>query len=159
MQVRDKIADNFGEIRNQAIRYLSYREHAISEMRAKLLKKFDSVFVIDQVLAFLLDEDLLSEERYAESYIRVRVSKGYGPEHIRNELSYKGISKSVIRQSFDLNEIDWDQEIRKVWAKKYQKISVESQVQDRAKQWRFLLYRGFSRDQINRLFEESFTTV
>lgn len=139
------------QIYNQAIRYLSYREYAVEELRIKLLKKFDSELEISQVLDQLLNDNLLSEQRFAESYIRARVNKGYGPEYIRNELKYRGLANYVIEQALNECEFVWDEEVYKVWMKKFNQTPNDD-AQDKAKQWRFLQYRGFSTEHIKMLF-------
>jgi len=149
--VNVETTSNIGDIYNQAIRYLSYREYAVGELRAKLLKKFDSKLGITQVLERLLTEDLLSEQRYAESYLRARVNKGYGPEYIRNELISRGLKKTLIDKVLQNSDIVWEEEVYKVWNKKFKATQLD-EIQDKARQWRFLQYRGFSHDQIKVLF-------
>jgi len=149
--VNVEVENSIRDIYNQAIRYLSYREYAIEELRIKLLKKFDSELEIARVLEQLLNDDLLSEQRYAESYIRARVNKGYGPEHIRNELMSKGLAKSTAEKALKDSDIVWDEEVYKVWTKKFKTTQIDD-TQDKARQWRFLQYRGFSHDQIKTLF-------
>jgi len=149
--VNVEVKNNIKDIYNQAIRYLSYREYAIEELRSKLLKKFDSEWEVGQVLERLLNDDLLSEQRYAESYIRTRVKKGYGPEHIRNELMQKRLAKMDIERALADGEFVWGEEIYKVWLKKFNQAP-NVKMQDRAKQWRFLQYRGFSNEHIKMLF-------
>ena len=143
--------NKYREIYNQAIRYLSYREYAIEELRTKLLKKFDSELEVAQVLEQLLSDDLLSEQRFAESYIRARVNKGYGPEHIRSELMQKGLAKWAIDQALKDSEFVWSEEVYKVWVKKFNQAPNDN-MQDRVRQWRFLQYRGFSNEHIKMLF-------
>ena len=139
------------QIYHQAIRYLSYREYAIDELRLKLHKKFDSEREITQVIDRLLHEDLLCEHRYAESYIRARVNKGFGPLHIFRELLNRGIKKNIVDKALNESEIVWADEIFKVWNKKYKHLPVDDP-QDKMLQWRFLQYRGFSHEQIKDLF-------
>ena len=137
-------------IYQQAIRYLSYREYAVEELRLKLQNKFGESSYIEQILCQLLEDDLLSEQRYAESYIRARVSKGCGPERIQNELLQKRIERTIIERAFAELEVAWEQEIHKVWLKKFGNNKAES-AQEKAKQWRFLQYRGFLNEQIRML--------
>ena len=148
-------ADVVRQIRHQTVRYLSYREHATSELRIKLRKKFGTEAeierLIDQVLEHFIAEDLINEFRYAESYIRSRVNKGYGPENIRNELITKGIPKSIVDRAIDDCDIDWGEVIYRVWLKKYRNVT--DIAEEKAKQWRFLQYSGFSREQIKILFD------
>ncbi len=150
MSLSTEIAECRKQIRHQAIRYLSYREHAVDELRHKLRLKFDEVYEIDQILEQLLAEDLLSEERYAESYLRARMNKGFGPDRIRAELRHKGIKKSLVEKTLRASEIDWDQKIRKVWMKKFGG-SKPDDLPSQLTQSKFLLYRGFPFEKIKQL--------
>ena len=138
-------------IYHQAVRYLSYREHAVSELRIKLLKKFDSESEVIFVLERLLREDLVSDQRFAEAYIRARVNKGFGPVHIGYELVNRGVTKRIAEKALNDCDFFWDDEINKVWRKKFKHIQLED-AQDKMQQWRFLQYRGFSHYQIKSLF-------
>ena len=140
------------KIYRSAIRYLSYREHGVKELRLKLRNKFEEQNEIDRVLSQLIKENLLSEQRYAESYIRSRVSKGCGPERIRFELLQKGVESTFVEDALALSEVAWDEEIRKVWFKKYGENRTND-LQNKANQWRFLQYRGFSSEQIKALLD------
>ncbi|OAD20721.1 Regulatory protein RecX, partial [Candidatus Thiomargarita nelsonii] len=66
------------QARNSAIGYLSIREHASDELRHKLLKKGFAASVIDKVVIQLQTDNLLSDERFVESYVRIRINKGFG---------------------------------------------------------------------------------
>ena len=73
-----------------AIDLLSRREHSQLELRKKLVAKGFADDEVDELLLRLHEENLQSDERYAESYVRQRVDKGYGPIRIRQELRQKG---------------------------------------------------------------------
>lgn len=141
------------QIRHQAIRYLSYREHAVDELRRKLRLKFNETGEVDLILKQLLAEDLLSEQRYAESYLRARVNKGFGPDRIRAELIHKGISKSLVEKTLGTSEIDWAQQIQKVWEKKFGGNKPDN-LQLQLTQSKFLQYRGFPFEQIKQLLSK-----
>lgn len=142
-------------IRGQAIRYLSFREHAFDELRRKLLQKFEPEKVINEVLQELTLEGLMSERRYAEAYIRARVNKGCGPVRISADLRHKELPSSLIDSALDQSGVDWDQEIQKVWSKKYGRCSREKlTITEKMNQSRFLQYRGFPHAQIKHFFEK-----
>ena len=137
--------------RNKAIQYLSMREHSYLELSRKLQQKGYESSEIDRALAKLIDDNLQSDARFGEAFVRSRVAKGLGPVRIRMELREKGLSDYQIEQSFELNsEIDWDELIEITWNKKYA-VPAEDATQ-KAKQWRFLQYRGFTQSQISELF-------
>ncbi|MCF7963939.1 MAG: recombination regulator RecX [Methylobacter tundripaludum] len=141
------------EIQEVCLRLLARREHSQQELLNKLaLRGFDrddAQPVIDELAGQGWQDDL----RYAESYARFRIQKGYGPIRVRHELKQHGIA------AFDLESIvqeeagSWMALLEQVYSKKY----VHETALDRnewAKRSRFLLQRGFSGAMINALFDQ-----
>lgn len=100
-----------------------------------------------QVTAGLEAERLLSDDRFVEMLIRARRRRGYGPVRIRGELREKGVADDVIVRWLDLGSHDWTEEVKRVRRQKYG-AGVPKNMNERAKQARFLQYRGFTFDQI-----------
>ena len=67
------------DVRRAAMDILARREHCCAELKRKLQAKSFSGDTIDTVLRQLQDEGLLSDSRFAESYVRFRAMKGFGP--------------------------------------------------------------------------------
>lgn len=139
---------------HKAIQYLAIREHSELELRHKLADKEYSEAEIQAVLTRLIQENLLSNQRFGEAFVRAKTKKGYGYIRISYDLKAKGLTPSQIEQSFEENAIDWDDLIEQVWSKKYSSVnnSFEINPKEKMKQWRFLQYRGFSASQISSLF-------
>ncbi|MDJ0877705.1 MAG: regulatory protein RecX [Halieaceae bacterium] len=133
------------DIRLQAMNLLSRREHLRQELMLKLGKRFgvDAGAEIADVLDDLAAENLLSDLRFTESYIRQRVGKGYGPDRIRQELRNKGVDTEQIELALDEAEVDWVQRAAEVRLKKFG-ATPPSDFKEKARQLRFLNYRGFS---------------
>ena len=55
---------------DQALRYLSLREHNRAELKTKLLQKKHSPQIVEQTLNMLEEEGSLSEERYVRAFVR-----------------------------------------------------------------------------------------
>ncbi|MBE0509919.1 MAG: recombination regulator RecX [Gammaproteobacteria bacterium] len=134
-------------IRHAAIALLSRREHGCQELYHKLCLKGHAPALCDAVLRELQAEGLLSDQRYAEAYVRMRANRGYGPERIRMELKEKGISSTLIQAELQQAESDWFALAREVRIKRFGEL-LPKDFRERAKQMRFLQYRGFSNDQI-----------
>ncbi len=139
--------------RHKAIDYLARREHSYLELFRKLLQKGYAQSEVEQALAELIDDNLLSDSRFAEAFVRSRVAKGHGPARIRMELKEKGLDDCQIDQALEVNNIDWDSVIESVWLKKYSDSSSFVEI-DKNRQWRFLQYRGFTHSQISQLFRQ-----
>ena len=129
---------------------LARREHGFVELGRKLRQRGAPEELIESELTRLSEEGLLDESRYLESYISARARAGYGPVRIREELGQRGLSREAISLAFDEAQINWADGLRDSWSRKFN-VMPES-AKDQAKQARFLAYRGFSLDQIGRLF-------
>ncbi|MGD9107682.1 MAG: regulatory protein RecX [Gammaproteobacteria bacterium] len=137
------------EVRNVAIKLLAQREHSRYELQSKLLiRKYDRA-VIEKVLDELSQTNLQSDIRFAQSYTRMKMARGFGPIRIRQELHDRGIADDLIEECLAISLDAWMQEIIKVRSKKFGS-DVPHDYEERAKQMRFLQYRGFTTEQIKR---------
>jgi len=135
------------QIRAKAIDILSRREHSRLELRQKLLTKGFPTELIEMVLQQLVQDNLLSEERFIDNFIHSRINKGYGPLRIQQELRQRGIEKEMIQQAIDNNDEKWQQSAIQVRQKRFG-TSLPKTPLERQKQSRFLLYRGFTGSHI-----------
>ena len=135
------------QVRHAAMGLLARREHGRQELYHKLCHKGYSAELCEQAVDELQAEGLLSDQRYAASYIRARAERGYGSERIRQELKEKGVSTSLISAELQQAETDWFVLAQEVRLKRFGEIP-PADYQERAKQMRFLQYRGFSHEQI-----------
>lgn len=137
------VPSSLTQARYCAMEYLARREHASLELSNKLAKKGFEADVIESVLAQLQADNLLSDERFVEAYIRHRSNKGFGPLHIRQELQKRGINGDMI----NVDDQSWVAYACKAREKRFGKV-VPKLKSDQAKQFRFLQYRGFTIYQI-----------
>ena len=99
----------FSEARNKAFNLLSYRERTIKEIEDRLRKKDFSEEIIKAVVDFLLKNDYLNEDRFAEMWIRSRKKHHpRGRKLIYKELKNKGVNQRLINNA--LNEYLSNQE-------------------------------------------------
>ena len=135
------------EARHSAMNYLARREHSSLELRNKLLRKGFESAVIDKVLLQLQLDNLLSDERFAENYTRMRTAKGYGPLSIQQELQRRGIDNNLLSVFVNANDSSWASIASQVREKRFgQDLPVNKR--ELAKQVRFLENRGFTYSQI-----------
>ena len=142
--------DLIKKLRGIAMDALARREHTFLELTAKLKKRIPEVEqgVLELVLNELIDEGLLSEERYAENLLNTRLRRGYGEVRIRQELLQKGVCDELINLVIDSVESKvWLDQAKAEIIKKYGVVA--SEYKEYTKQARFLQYRGFSSEQIN----------
>ncbi len=84
--------------------------------------------------------------------MQYRVNRGYGPRYIAQELKQKGISEELIEEFIDERDPLWLEHLQSVRERKFGD-KVPEHYQEQARQSRFLQYRGFSSEQIHRLFK------
>ena len=127
-----------------ALRLLSRREHARLELKQKLARKQFSDSDIDSVLNQLAKENLQSDARFAEAYVRYRKQAGFGPFRIAGELRERGISQALIEGVVDKNSEEWEILRQQVLEKKFSALDRASKdPRKKQQQERFLFYRGF----------------
>ena len=136
-------------VRRAAMDLLAQREHGRVELARKLRRRGAPPELIDSALDRLSEEGLLDESRYLESFIAARARAGYGPLRIREELAQRGLPREAIEQALGECGVDWAEQLRELWQRRF---GVRPQDQkERARQGRFLAYRGFSMEQVSRL--------
>lgn len=138
-------------IRRKAMDLLARREHGVQELARKLLQRGAEQELIDVELQKLVDEGLLSEQRYLESYIRSRANSGRGPVRIREELAQRGLARDDIEQALAEADIDWQEQLHELWQRRFGEKPADQKAY--GKQVRFLLYRGYEMDWVQRLFK------
>ena len=136
-----------------AVRLLSRREHSAFEIRDKLHKRDFDEAEIEQAIIELQQGDWLSDERFAEAYIRMRQLKGFGPIRIAIELNERGVKESIIDDYLQAGDEVWQQTLEQQYLKKYKNKAI-ADYNDRAKRIRFLQYRGFALDLICQLVSD-----
>jgi len=133
-----------------AVRLLSRREHSAFEIRDKLQKRDFEESEIAQAIAELKQGGWLSDERFAEAYIRMRQLKGFGPIRIAMELNERGVDECIVDEYLHADDEAWQQTLVQQYQKKYRNKAIVD-YSDKAKRIRFLQYRGFPLDQIYRV--------
>ena len=136
-----------------AVRLLARREHSIEELRRKLLGKGYPPDTIEPVIQKLTGKRLVSDERFTSSFVHHHAKRGQGPVRIRAELRQQGVADSQVEEALRSAEIDWVQLARDVRRRKFGATAPRS-LGERAKQARFLQYRGFDAEQLRAAFRE-----
>lgn len=143
---------NHKKIKTAAYRLLARREYSTCRIKQKLLSKGYAEEEVVIALEALGHEGVLSDQRFVESYLHYRQSRGYGPQRIRQELLAHGISKGMIEDQLDITDNTWFAEAKRVWQKRF-RGKLPSDMKERSKQVHFLQYRGFTQEQIENIFD------
>ena len=78
------------------LRLLNTRERCESELRFKLSSDGYPSELIDELLSWALDCNLVSDQRFAEAYIAGKKNLGWGRERIERELQARDINPSTL---------------------------------------------------------------
>jgi regulatory protein len=138
---------NAAEARKKAMDYLARREYG----RLELIKKLESAGfdpdVSDCAVAQLTAEGLQSDRRFLEAFIQSRINQGKGPARIHADLSRRGVSDSLIHTVLEETQQNWRELARAVRTKKFGAARPRD-FKEKARQMRFLRYRGFESGHI-----------
>jgi regulatory protein len=154
-QHSDRIeSDDPGEAdcRGQALKYLARREYSVQELSRKLRKKGYPPIHCDRVIEQLVEQELLSDRRYAEALLNARIRKGIGPVRIRHDLDEAGVDKEIVDEVLSDADVEWTEELRRQLIKKYGDTAPGT-YKEWVKRARYLNSRGFSSDQIQAVLE------
>lgn len=134
------------EVRDIAVRYLTRREYGVEELRQKILQRGADAAIADTVVNDLVDENLVSDERFTEMYVRMRIRRLFGPLKIKGELRSRGIAEQLVEHAMPAGQGTWF-DAASQWAEK--KFQGELDYAARAKIYRSLVNRGFTHEQAN----------
>ena len=132
-------------LRSYAFAVLTRREYSKADLIEKLglyaMDRDEVLKLVDE----LAKENYQSDQRVAEIMLSSQKRKGKGPNRIKLALKSKKIDASLIQE--ELKETDWNEQAYQLKVKKYG-AKVEKEPKLKAKQIRFLMYRGFEMDAI-----------
>ena len=94
----------------------------------------------------LCEERLFDDVRYAEALVRMLTNRGQGPQRVRHALQEAGIPPESVAAALDTAP-DWMLLAADVRRRKFG-ARIPKDWPGRARQMRFLQYRGFSKDHI-----------
>jgi regulatory protein len=136
-----------------AVRLLAGREHSTEELRRKLTRKGYPPEIIEPVIQKLAGKRLVSDERFTANFIHHHAKRGQGPVRIRAALRQQGIDEAQVEEALRCAGLDWAQLARQVRRRKFGAAAPRS-LGERAKQARFLQYRGFDAEQLRAAFRD-----
>ncbi|MGM0501486.1 MAG: RecX family transcriptional regulator [Bacillota bacterium] len=142
--------------KQDAFNLLSYRQRSRKELKERLLKKEYSLEVVNGVINVLERLDYIDDQQFATSWIKDRITKGFGPYRIRCQLEEKGVSSNIIN---DCLEEQYDTELEyklaaKLAAKKRKHYLDEEQYEQRYKLSQVLKRKGFSFEIIDAVLND-----
>jgi regulatory protein len=135
--------------------YCLYQERCHSEVREKLwqlgVKRADH----DELIASLIEDGYLNEERFAIQFAggKYRI-KQWGRVKIKYELKQKQVSEYSIKKALkQIDETDYLKTLHELADKRYEALKHEQWLVRKKKTIDYLLLKGFEHALINSYFE------
>lgn len=135
-----------------SIWYLSRYVATTKKLRNKLYEKQFKKSVIDNVISRLAELKYLDDYAYAENLV-FQKSKKLGKRRLQAELKNKGISSEIIEEVLSNLDSEDAFETAIAVAEKWHRSHDLKSIKDNEKFFRFMAYRGFDYDTINRCRE------
>ena len=127
-----------------AYRLLGRREYSLQELSNRISRKWPQADDINEFVLQLEKENLVSDQRFAESFLRSRVQRHQGPQKIKAELRGKGVADSIIADALETMSGEWTA-LAAQWLTKFH--SGDFSFKDKQKYYRRLVNRGFTHNQ------------
>jgi len=136
-----------------AISLLARRDYSSKELKQKLALRGYTEHAYEVVVDDLVSMNKVNDERYGQNLVAYRARRGHGPARIRNHLQKSGLTRAAIDDAVKGEDApDFLALARATRARKFGP-GVPKDRKERAKQARFLQYRGFSNDHIRAVLE------
>lgn len=142
--------DTMQKAYNMVIHYLSYRMRTEKEIVDYLKKKEIPEIHIASIMEKLIQNKLIDDHEFAESFVRTRMNTSEkGPVIIEKELLNKGVSKSIADEAIQTyTYAEQRHNAEKLIAKKSNQRGTDSHRQKINRLQNHLLQKGFTQDVI-----------
>jgi regulatory protein len=132
--------------RDLAVGHLARRDFPAEALRAKLVQQGFDDTAAAAATRELVEERLLDDARYGANYVRYHAARGQGPVRIADDLKRLGLSGEAVSAAL-ADGPDWRTLACEVRERRFGPAAPVSWL-EKARQARFLQYRGFSSDHI-----------
>jgi regulatory protein len=130
-----------------ALRLLNRRDYCAAELTARLVERGAAEADAAAVVTQLGCERLVDDARYAEHFVAWHAGRGQGPLRIAQELRELGVEPGLVVQAVEAGSPVWRERCTQVRRRRFGE-ELPAEWKERARQARFLQYRGFSADQV-----------
>jgi len=127
-------------LRGLAFAILGRREHSEQELKQKLLELEADPVEVAAIVEEFKSQNYQSDQRMAEMIVRSNVRKGRGPARVKQTLRERHVAPELAQEN--LEETNWLALARALREKKFG-AELPTEAKEKARQLRFLQYRGF----------------
>jgi len=135
-------------LKGRALRLLAGREHSRAELERKLKPHETEPGELARALDELDAKGFINEQRVLESVVHRRAGR-LGAARVKQELQAKGLDPAAVAEAVAALRGTEVERAREVWRKKFGAPPTDAE--ERGKQMRFLLARGFGAEAIRRV--------
>lgn len=97
--------EELSKAKDQALKFLTYRQRSEKEIIDKLKKKGFEESIIDDTLNYLKKYKLVDDVEFAKAFMRDKINLNkFGPIRIKHELYKKGIDNNIIEKVLEEND-------------------------------------------------------
>jgi regulatory protein len=129
------------------MRLLARRDYPSKLLRNRLGEAGFDPSAVDEAVTDLEDARYVNDERYIDSAVAGRASRGQGPVRIGLELVRQGCPKDLVEAAVRRDDPEWTQRAIALRQRRFGREGI-TQAKERARQVRFLLQRGFTSAQV-----------
>jgi regulatory protein len=138
------------EAKKKILRFCAYQERSHQEVRNKLFELGLYASKVDEILAFLITEGFLNEERFARAFAggKFRMKK-WGRLKITRELEQRNLSARCIRMGLkEIDEDDYRKTLADLLERKNHQLDEPDAFIRRDKLARFAIHKGYEPDLV-----------
>lgn len=135
--------------------YCAYQERSHAEVKQKLWELGVRKSEHDEIIATLIEDDYLNEERFAKQFTGGKFRmKDWGRKKIYYALREKKVSEYNIKKAMkEIDETEYLKTLQELADKKYESLKDEQYLVRKKKTIDFLLQRGFESELITKAVE------
>ena len=133
--------------RGTAIGLLSRRDYPRRALKGRLTEAGFDAEAAECAVSELEDERLVNDARFVEAAVASRIARGQGPLRIALELRHLGVAAALVDAAVDSRSAEWTGRAQALRRRRFGP-AVPTAAAARARQARFLLYRGFTGEQV-----------
>jgi len=137
-------------------KYCLYTDRCHKDVRSKLLKEKVYGDELEQIMAVLIEEDFLNEERFSKAYANGKFKQNkWGRKKIQMELRQRGVSDYCIKKGLEeIDDEDYDEMVGKLWEKKWEQTRESNAYKKKQKVMNYMIGKGYGYDEVKRVVEE-----
>lgn len=138
------------EIRKKLEYYCTYQERCHQEVYQKLFSFSLSSHEKDELIVYLIDNNFINEERFAQSFVRGKHNyKKWGKARIVNELKVRNISSTIIKIALkEINDTLYFETFEELANKHWQSIPESNLIKKRKKFCDYFHRKGWENELI-----------